>query len=166
MDSGIPLSAGISLIQYMVSYVVVRMDSLQLKRRRIQQAYEDAEVNEEFEQEAVAPDEIAVPEETDIIDRNEGATTSLESNFKESVAKRILSEAAAKLAKAKEGLATHLFHLFFTYGRISVESGSNSKFFLPFLYFSKTSSEHLVLHSRCRVSFIFFFSHRDGRTFH
>ena len=148
------------------------MDSLQLKRRRIQQAYEDAEVNEKFEQEAVAQDEIAVPEENavpeeaDVIDQNEGATTSSESDFKESVAKRILSEAAAKLAKAKEGLATHLFHLFFTYGRISVESGSNSKFFLPFLYFSKTSSEHLVLHSRCRVSFIFFFSHRDGRTFH
>ena len=84
------------------------MDSRKLKRRRFQQAYEDAEVNEEFEQEAVAPDEIAVPEETDIIDRNEGATTSLESNFKESVAKRILSEAAAKLAKAKEGLAIAL----------------------------------------------------------
>ena len=61
----------------MVSYVVVRMDSLQLKRRRIQQAYEDAEVNEKFEQEAVAQDEIAVPEENevpkeaDVIDQNE-----------------------------------------------------------------------------------------------
>ena len=39
-------------VQHVVSYVVDRMDSLQLKRRRIQQAYEDAEVNEEFEQEA------------------------------------------------------------------------------------------------------------------
>ena len=93
---------------YLHIFYIVRMDSRKLKRRRIQQAYEDAEVNEEFEQEAVAPDEIAVPEETDIIDRKEGATTSLESNFKESVAKRILSEAAAKLAKAKEGLAIAL----------------------------------------------------------
>ena len=40
--------------------------------------------------------------------RRQLKTFLLSKNFKESVAKRILSEAAAKLAKAKEGLAIAL----------------------------------------------------------
>ena len=101
----------------MVSYVVVRMDYRKLKRRRVQEPFDDAEVLEELEvaqeiaepegnEEADVNEEAGVNEELEVAqddaEENEGPN---ESDFKESVVNRVKVEAAAKLAKAEEGLA-------------------------------------------------------------